>query len=576
MGSFLRSDGQWAAELYAVSPAGTVLASAPAGLHTSAGGPWTPMSSVSLGPDGTIYVGDEQPSDNSGLGIDKFDPVDLSSRGFVATANAEVTSTVVVDAANNVYAADQGGTIYAYRTSGVTWQKTLSQSIDTTPALTADGYLWVVAADGILHAFDAATGLQPATLTLGSAGTMTASSPVIGSDGTVYVAYNTTVFGVGGYGPPAAAFWQSFRGNTANRADVRNNRWTASAVSSVTVTPIQFNSTPSYAYGINGAGSVIGYGTDTTYGTTALVADPPAYTPDAFGYIQFGKTPSYGQAIDTLHDVIGYYLDSGYYQGFYFDYSGVSPAVTLSSFNTVNYPVAYAYAISPDGNRVMGMSATAAGADEATKWDTSNPSSITASDFGALGGNSVAYGVNNSGRVVGAVQVSGVYHAFFSAFAGTIQSSDDLGSQAGASGTSTAYAINGFNQLAGKTLTTAGVNRPFYKNYSMAVQTPETTWRLPSPMPTSINGDDGAVLGVNARGQMVGTANTGTGSTTYHAFIWTPSNSQFGIKDLNSLLSPTQQSQWVLSGATGINEAGVIVGYGTYNGQITAFVLQPN
>lgn len=95
-------------------------------------------------------------------------------------------------------------------------------------------------------------------------------------------------------------------------------------------------------------------------------------------------------------------------------------------------------------------------------------------------------------------------------------------------------------------------------------------------MPPSLQGDQGAVQGMNSRGQMVGDANTGIGSGTYHAFLWTPNNPYLGLADLNRFLTPAQQSQWVLNGATGINDAGDIVGYGTYNGQTTAFVLHPN
>ncbi len=579
-GSAINDAGFWVEELFSFAPSGQCLANVPVGDGIS-GSPVSPISSVSLGLDGTIYVGDRLPDDRSRIAT--FDPLDLGSRGFLNTTQAiaasAMSSAAVVDAGGNVYAADEGGTVYGFRVDGLHWQRTppgVPLGIDTTPALTADGYFWLVASDGHLHSFDTTNGDQAAYAILGSAGVQTASSPVVGPDGTVYVAYNTNVFAVSGYGPPARAFWPCFRLNARNQADVRNDRWTAGVVTSVTVTPIAFNSAPSSAYGINGDGIATGYGTDTTYGTTAFGAAPPAYAPDSIGYNVFRKTPSYGQAIDPFMDVVGYYLNSSHYTGFDYDLR-VGSLLTLESFDTTNYPDAYAYALSPDGDRVVGASVSPDGRKEATAWTTTNIATIASAGLGTLGGNSIAYGVNNSGRVVGASQpqAGGVYHAFFSVYGSKIQPADDLGSEAGAAGSSTAYAINGFNQLAGKTQTTTGINRPFYKNYSMALQTTETTWRLPSPMPTSINGDDGAVLGMNTRGQMVGTANTGIGSSTHHAFIWTPNNPWFGLKDLNSLLSPTQQSQWVLSGATGINDAGDIVGYGTYNGQTTAFVLHP-
>ena len=56
------------------------------------------------------------------------------------------------------------------------------------------------------------------------------------------------------------------------------------------------------------------------------------------------------------------------------------------------------------------------------------------------------------------------------------------------------------------------------------------------------------------------------------AFLWTPQN---GMRSLNSLLIPSSPS-WQLRCATGINNYGQIVGYGTApNGTLHAFLLQP-
>ena len=46
------------------------------------------------------------------------------------------------------------------------------------------------------------------------------------------------------------------------------------------------------------------------------------------------------------------------------------------------------------------------------------------------------------------------------------------------------------------------------------------------------------------------------------------------IQDLNDLIPA--DSDIVLNGATGINNDGIIVGYGTVDGQFHAFVLKPN
>jgi probable HAF family extracellular repeat protein len=45
------------------------------------------------------------------------------------------------------------------------------------------------------------------------------------------------------------------------------------------------------------------------------------------------------------------------------------------------------------------------------------------------------------------------------------------------------------------------------------------------------------------------------------------------MRDLNNLLPPN--SGWELTQALGINDKGQIVGYGTHDGQIRAFLLTP-
>ncbi|MBV9274591.1 MAG: hypothetical protein JO333_11905, partial [Verrucomicrobia bacterium] len=54
-----------------------------------------------------------------------------------------------------------------------------------------------------------------------------------------------------------------------------------------------------------------------------------------------------------------------------------------------------------------------------------------------------------------------------------------------------------------------------------------------------------------------------------HAFLYTAGT----VQDLNNLLATNPG--WILQTATGINNAGQIVGYGTINGQIHAFLLTP-
>jgi probable HAF family extracellular repeat protein len=151
-------------------------------------------------------------------------------------------------------------------------------------------------------------------------------------------------------------------------------------------------------------------------------------------------------------------------------------------------------------------------------------------DLGHLGGSSVgedsqAFGINNFGQVVGQ-SYAGATHAFLwtpSTANGTTGSMIDLGSLAGSSGFSCAY-------------------------------------------------------GTNAAGQVVGESYWGTIPGLEHAFLWTPTtaNGSTGTMiDLNTLMG---SSTIVLEAATGINDQGQIVGYGTFtsNGSMHAFLLTPS
>ena len=71
--------------------------------------------------------------------------------------------------------------------------------------------------------------------------------------------------------------------------------------------------------------------------------------------------------------------------------------------------------------------------------------------------------------------------------------------------------------------------------------------------------------------QIVGRATVpnNTGYLVYHAFLYTKGK----MKDLNGMIP--SNSNWVLTEATGINDAGQIVGNGTHNGAQRAFLLNP-
>jgi probable HAF family extracellular repeat protein len=92
-------------------------------------------------------------------------------------------------------------------------------------------------------------------------------------------------------------------------------------------------------------------------------------------------------------------------------------------------------------------------------------------------------------------------------------------------------------------------------------------------------GTSSRALGVNNHDQVVGRAaldgrketGDGTSHATDHAFFYDPN---LGVMlDLNTLIPP--DSGWLLNEAININDAGQIIGFGTYNGERHGFFLEP-
>jgi probable HAF family extracellular repeat protein len=74
--------------------------------------------------------------------------------------------------------------------------------------------------------------------------------------------------------------------------------------------------------------------------------------------------------------------------------------------------------------------------------------------------------------------------------------------------------------------------------------------------------------GINNRRQIVGVSTVASGQQ--HAYMF----SKAKMTDLNELIPAN--SGWTLVAATGINDAGEIVGKGLINGQTHAFLLTPD
>jgi probable HAF family extracellular repeat protein len=190
----------------------------------------------------------------------------------------------------------------------------------------------------------------------------------------------------------------------------------------------------------------------------------------------------------------------------------------------------YAYGIN-DSGEVVGYSYTTSGAQRAFLYNNG-----TMQNLGALSGAtglSEAQGINSSGAVVGTmVNSTGTLRAFLYEN-GTVH---DLGSLGGAAGESEGYAINGSFEVVGDSSIASGGSHPFLYNNTMQ--------DLGSLSTRSPNG----ALGINDSGEVVGYSYTASG--VERAFLYNGT-----MQDLGSLGGADGGSC-----AYGINNGGEVVG----------------
>jgi probable HAF family extracellular repeat protein len=163
----------------------------------------------------------------------------------------------------------------------------------------------------------------------------------------------------------------------------------------------------------------------------------------------------------------------------------------------------------------------------------------TLTDLGTLPGGvgTFAYGINDSGQVVGSGPVgdgSGANRAFLYS-SGTMT---DLGTLGSASFDSSAVAINASGQVVGRSGTWSGQSHAFlYSNGTMTDL-------------GALGGSASCACGINASGQIVGYFD----AAAEHAFVYSDGT----MTDLNSVVSVPLG--WTIQDAMGINASGQIAG----------------
>jgi probable HAF family extracellular repeat protein len=215
--------------------------------------------------------------------------------------------------------------------------------------------------------------------------------------------------------------------------------------------------------------------------------------------------------------------------------------------------------------QVVGNSIIVGGSSQAFRTTPTGLVSDPGANLGSFGGAfTIAYGINDSGQVTGSSPLPGgsaLGHAFRTSPTGTLSDPGaDLGSLPGYS-YSTGSAINVLGQVTGYSGPGNGEVHAFRTTPTGLISDPGTAL---GSLPGFTNSKGN---GINALGVVVGTSYNADVSAG-HAFIYDTQ-----MRDLNDLILPG--SGWVLTSGSGINDLGLITGYGQLNGQSHAFVLTP-
>jgi probable HAF family extracellular repeat protein len=178
--------------------------------------------------------------------------------------------------------------------------------------------------------------------------------------------------------------------------------------------------------------------------------------------------------------------------------------------------------------------------------------------------------INTSGQVAGLIEYANASHAFrTTATGGLTDPGADLGTLSGVPDTSSlAYAINAAGQVTGH----SDIALPSGTIHAYRTTATGTLSDPAADLGTLPGLTNSAGYGINALGVVVGAASEYNPDRVFpdaRALVYDDT----GMHDLNDLIPSA--SGWVLSVATGINDAGWIVGSGTFNGQERAFLLTP-
>jgi probable HAF family extracellular repeat protein len=315
--------------------------------------------------------------------------------------------------------------------------------------------------------------------------------------------------------------------------------------------------TYSKAYGVNDSGQIVGESYTGSNGINE--ADHGAFwTNSSSAAIDLGSLggyydPSQAVSINTNTQIVGWSYVAGDTNTHAVVWTNSSS--TALDLGTLGGPNSEAYGIN-DSGKIVGYG-DATNGSYAAFWNNSSSSPLS---LGGLGGSySAALGINDSGQIVGWAYTTGnaAYHGVL--WSNSSSAAVDLGTLGGIY--SYASGINNSQQIVGWAYTANNAAQH-------AAIWPSST-NAPIDLGT-LGGLYSYANSINNSGQVVGVSFMAD-NVTQHAAVWsTITNAPI---DLNTVIPST--SGWVLSYASAINDGGEIVGYGSVGGNSHAFALIP-
>lgn len=312
----------------------------------------------------------------------------------------------------------------------------------------------------------------------------------------------------------------------------------------------------SFATGINNNGQVVGYASTGEYSSAGLDINHAFIWSSSTGMNDLGviggtaaSVNSYAYGINDNGQVVGtsQLTEGGSSYAFLYNNSSMQNLNIVGSANGINNSGQIAGSVT--GGHAFVRNANG-----------------TVTDIGTLttytGAKSYGTGINSNGQVAAYDFMGSGQSATAAGFVWTNGSKQATGALGGSN--STLSAINNAGQVVGTAETT-------YASYTHAFW-----YGAGQKKDLGTLGDTSKANAINNNGQIVGlTDGVFDDGGINHAALWTiNSDGSVTLTDLNTLIAG---SGWVLAEATGINDKGQIVGYGTvgegFDAQTHAFLL---